>query len=232
MAYNIYVYARPDSGIEYTTVTRADTWEEQIVPMGSGNNDWYMTTISDVDGGAIFYASPCDGYKFDRFIYRIGSDEATVQESTDNPFVYEDVQNIYIRAVAIPVGSTRRIEEFDWHSSNGSASAEQTERAWRAVVNHGKIKDFSHLVWNDMVDKLAEVLTAEGYYWNSYPLTFERTKMTATDREMTADRFNAFGYNLYGVYDWNPVSRGDPIIGLTFLMMVERLNEDIRTKHQ
>lgn len=232
MAYNIFIYARPDSNIDHTIVTRADTWEEILIPNGSGDNDWYMTTIEGVDGGAIFEAHPYDGYKFDHFLYRVGSDTAPQQTTSENPFVYEEGQDIHIRAVAIPIGPSGSITEFDWHSSNGSASAEQTEKAYEAVANQGKLKDFSHLVWNDMVDKLYEVLTAEGYYWNSYPLTFEKTKMTASDRDMTADRFNTFGYNLYGVYDWNPVSRGDPIIGLTFLMMVERLNEDIRAKHQ
>lgn len=232
MSYNIYIYARPDSNIDHTSVTRADTWEEYLIPNGSGDNDWYMTTIEDVDGGAIFYASPYDGYKFDHFLYRVGSDTATQQTTSENPFVYEEGQDIHIRAVAVPGSSTGSIAEFDWYGSNGSASAEQTEKAFEALCNHGKLKDFSHLVWNDMVDKLAEVLTAEGYYWNTLPLTIEKTKMTTSDREMTADRFNTFGYNLYGVFDWTPVKKGDPIIGLIFLMMVEKLNEDIREKHQ
>lgn len=231
MSYNIYIYARPDSNIAYTEVTRSDTGEKIRVNNGSGDNQWYMTTIENVTGNTTFKAFPYGGYSFSEFVVRFGSED-DIQRSTDeNPYEYTGTKNIYIRAVAIP--STGSIPEFNWSVSNGSATAEQTQKAYTALTSKGRLLDFSHLVWNDMVDKVCEVLDANDEVWDYRGglLTAENTKMTNEDREMTAQRFNSFGLNAMnacGINRWTNVQRGDPIIGSVFIDTMESLNEYIR----
>lgn len=230
MAYNIYVYARPESQIDNITVKILNTSEITTIYNGNGyDNDWYMTTITGVTGAVEICAVPFHGYRFSRFIYRVGSDDADQQEHGSDKFIYEGNSDLYIRAEAVNF-----IEEFDWDSSNGWASAEQTQKAYNALVNKGKLKDFSYHVWNDMVEKLLEVIVAERYSWESDVATVTNTKMTSIDRAMTAVRFNSFAGNMvgYGLSSWTSVKKGDPIIAQTFLDLVDALNAYIRNNHQ
>ncbi len=235
MAYDIYVYARPDSNIAYTEVTRTDTGETiRVYKDEKSEKEYHMTVIYGVSGAVSFDAFPDEGYEFFEYVYRVGSDTATQQTEKAQQFLYLGDQDIHIRAVAIPEASTTSIDEFDWDISNGSASATLTQKAYETLVNKGKVKDFSHLVWNDMVDKLNEVIEAEGYSWESDVATLARTKMTSTDRAMTAVRFNSFAGNMvgYGLSSWTSVKKGDPTIAQTFLDLVDTMNGYIRENHQ
>lgn len=55
---------------------------------------------------------------------------------------------------------TPSVSPWTWSGSNGSASAAQTRAAYSAIQNRGNLSDFSYLVWNDMVDKVKEILDA------------------------------------------------------------------------
>lgn len=245
MAYNIYVYAEPGNGIKCTHVTSEETGEvlKTIYEGDSdeGKESWYMNTIDGDNGegitGNVKFTAVLDrGMEFVHFVYRVGSTSATRRYETSNPFIYTEGQDIHIWALADAPMSTPSVYEFNWFSSNGSATAEQTERAYNALVNKGKLKDFSYLVWNDMVDKLYEVIKEEGYSWDSSSsktTTLAKTKMTATDKKITALRFNSFASNMvgYGLPQWSWVKIGDPIIGQDFLDLIDALNRYIRAYH-
>ena len=118
------------------------------------------------------------------------------------------------------------IEPWSWYSSNGSASTAETRDAYNAVVNRGSIKRFSYLVWNDMVDKVYEILSAKGLSWNSNFASYAATKMTSSNKRVTAARFNSLRYNIGIHYSTgiNTVSRGDPIYGSYFITLTDCMN--------
>lgn len=137
------------------------------------------------------------------------------------------------------------VTPWSWAASNGSASAAQTAKARTAVAGNGPISDFSYLVWNDMVDKVAEMRSAAGLtpVWNPQFLNQANTKMSNTEsgRTMTAARYNSVRYNI-GIYksfadskadliDYDSVTQvkspGDEVIGSDFLDLMTGLNAAI-----
>jgi hypothetical protein len=59
------------------------------------------------------------------------------------------------------------VDAWSWSVSNGSATTSQTSTAYSVALNHGVTSNFSYLVWNDMIDKINEVVVAAGYSWDS-----------------------------------------------------------------
>ena len=121
------------------------------------------------------------------------------------------------------------VEPWSWSSSNGSASAAQTQAAYNAVKNQGKLSQFSYLVWNDMVDKVYEILQANGYSWNSIFASYAATKMSFSDKKLTATRFNSLQYNIGIHYSTgiNTVYRGDIVYGWYFTTLADCMNNMI-----
>ena len=118
------------------------------------------------------------------------------------------------------------VEYWSWTSSNGSASSSQTRAAYNAVSNRGALSNFSYLVWNDLVDKVMEVLDATGGSWNSKYASYSATKMTSSDKRLTAKRFNSLRYNIGTHYSTgiNDVYKGDIVYGSYFITLVDCLN--------
>lgn len=119
------------------------------------------------------------------------------------------------------------VEYWSWTSSNGSASASQTRRAYSAVCNNGSLGDFSYLVWNDMVDKVQEIIDANGESWHTNYATYAETRMSAGDKTLTAKRFNSLRFNIgtrvsTGIYE---VSRGDTVYGWYFETLANCINK-------
>ena len=125
------------------------------------------------------------------------------------------------------------ISKFSWFKSNGSATADETQKAYNAVTNKGYISDFSYKVWNDMVDKLVEINDYQGWEWLNYVCSLEETKMTSTDKKMTAKRYNSFLYNIKfsggTTTNYSDLKRtpGDDILGSYFTDIVNYLNHII-----
>lgn len=118
------------------------------------------------------------------------------------------------------------VDSWSWSSSNGSATASQTQAAYSAIRNHGKVSNFSYLVWNDLVDKVREVQEAKGVSWSTNYLSLSRTKMSASDKKLTAARFNSLRYNI-GIYystGIQEVSRGDTVYGYYFTTLTNCIN--------
>lgn len=118
------------------------------------------------------------------------------------------------------------VEPWSWTRSNGSASASQTRAAYSAVTNNGSLSKFSYLVWNDLVDKVKEVLDANGYSWRTNYATYSETKMSSSSKVLTAKRFNSLRYNIGYHYSTgiSEVSRGDIVYGWYFTTLANCLN--------
>lgn len=121
--------------------------------------------------------------------------------------------------------------KWSWTNSNGTATAEQTQKAYTAVTTKGKTTDFSYLVWNDIVDKVNEIHVYSNIEWFDNFNTLENTKMTSTDKEITANRYNSLLFNIwnYGttfVASFSTIQRkqGDEILGSYFIDIVDYIN--------
>lgn len=118
------------------------------------------------------------------------------------------------------------IDPWSWSSSNGDATASQTSAAYSAITNHGAVSNFSYLVWNDLVDKVLEAKDAAGVAWNTKYLSAASTKMTSSNKTLTADRFNSLRYNI-GIHSstgLNDVYTGDKVYGRYFTSLTDALN--------
>ena len=121
-----------------------------------------------------------------------------------------------------------QIDRWSWTRSNGSATNAQTQRAYDVLMGDITADNFAHEVWNDLVDKVAEMRSAKGYTWDraggTYP-SASGCKMYAGDR-LTADAYNGVRYNIgsvesTGIYDQSP---GDPITRYKIYHLTEVLN--------
>lgn len=120
----------------------------------------------------------------------------------------------------------RKIKPWSWTDSNSTASASATLSAYTAVQGKGLITDFSYLVWNDMVDKAKEILDAKGLSWNNRFASYTATKMSYSDRQLTATRFNSLRYNVELHYPTgvSSVSKGDTVYGWYFTALTDSIN--------
>lgn len=120
---------------------------------------------------------------------------------------------------------------WSWTTSNGTATDAQTEAAHDAITGNGSTSDFSYKVWNDMVEKVVDIWHAQGGYWDTTKLSYDQTLMTASDRVLTAARFNSLRYNIglnvsTGITDKSP---GDVVRGSYFITLANCLNDWIDT---
>lgn len=134
-------------------------------------------------------------------------------------------------------GGSSDIALWSWEVSNGTATDAETKLAHDAITGHGPTTDFSHKVWNDLVTKIK---TVQGYWMTETTssgaggLTFEKTCMDtddATDRILTADRFNSMKYNLGRNYSTGiaDVAPDDQVLGSYFITIADKLNEWIES---
>lgn len=118
------------------------------------------------------------------------------------------------------------IDKWSWTSSNGRASDEETQAAYYAIMKKGLTSKFSHLVWNDMVNKVKAVLDRIGNPWNARYATHADTLMNDFDTVLTATRFNSLRY-VIGIYystGISEVAKGDPVLGSYFITLANSLN--------
>lgn len=116
------------------------------------------------------------------------------------------------------------VTAWSWTASNGSATAAQTQAAYSAITGNGYTTSFSYLVWNDLVNKANEVLTANSKTWSATYGSLSATLMTSSDKEMTAMRFNAVWYQFN---QSALVSLGDVMKGSYFVSLANAINSAI-----
>lgn len=119
------------------------------------------------------------------------------------------------------------VASWSWSSSNGTASASQTKAAYTALTNNGSTSDFSYLVWNDMCSKVIEIENAAGLTWSTKYASYADTKMSSSDKVLTATRFNSLRYNIGRSYstDIQEVSSGDTVYAWYFTTLARCMNE-------
>ncbi|MBQ8206419.1 MAG: hypothetical protein IJZ77_03070 [Bacilli bacterium] len=95
-------------------------------------------------------------------------------------------------------------ENWDWEKSNGNATVEQTKKSYQALINKEYCANFSILVWNDIVDILANALDISGIKWNNKYGTYEDCKIDESVGILTANKFNGVALNAHclGLYEW------------------------------
>jgi len=119
------------------------------------------------------------------------------------------------------------VSAWSWSSSNGTASASQTKAAYTALTNNGSTSDFSYLVWNDMCSKVIEIENAAGLTWSTKYASYADTKMSSSDKVLTATRFNSLRYNIGRSYSTgiNEVASGDTVYARYFTTLARCMNE-------
>lgn len=157
-------------------------------------------------------------------------------------YVYPDlIYYLWVRPYSITATGTTTVyikapgtsvKLWNWSSSNGDATATQTQAARTAIRTQGAISDFSYLVWNDLVSKVKETLTAVGSSWNTAYLSFSDTKMSSSDKTLTAARFNSVRYNIDRIgtsadTELELVEPGDKVLGSYFTTLTTALNAGI-----
>lgn len=133
--------------------------------------------------------------------------------------------------------SSSSIDKWSWTSSNGSASSTQTRNAKAAVEDKEAVTNFSHLVWNDMVDKVKEIMDEAVGWWDGTYASYSNTRFIASPYELTADMFNSLRNNLDIAGDHyiglgyrtgiEPVKSGGIVYGDYFLTLAEYINDCI-----
>lgn len=150
----------------------------------------------------------------------------------------DDTGTTTLHIVPPPKPTTETIEKWDWNASNGSANATLTSNAYDAAVNKKATTNFSHLVWNDMVDKVNDVIKAysSDVDWDSSYATCNDTKTNSEPYYLTAVIFNSIRNNIeiigsylnLGYYtDIGKVDSGNYVDGDYFLILAEYINDCI-----
>ena len=152
-------------------------------------------------------------------------------------YTYTIKARIYIGSTYVEktaTATTLSIGVWSWSASNGTwtnGNATYTKNAKTAVDNQGAISNFSYLVWNDLVDKVAEVLSMTDDTWSSNYANQSATRMSSSDKVLTAKRFNSLRFNIGRKQSTglDEVSTGDPVYGWYFTRLTDRLNTYINS---
>ncbi len=130
------------------------------------------------------------------------------------------------------------VAKWRWDISNGNASAAQTQTAYQALtvagdVGKGPTRNFSVIVWNDIVDKVIEQRQSWGDidWTKAAPATKGQTYLIPGE-QMTAKIFNAVVANMPPIHPWGweatlgrkEIQKGDVCYGAYFLYLLEGLN--------
>ena len=143
-----------------------------------------------------------------------------------------------LHIVFTPSSTTETVAKWSWTASNGSASVTETSEAYNAVKKKQSTKNFSHLVWNDMVDKVHDVIKAysRSADWDSSYAPYENTKMNSAPYYLTAVKFNSLRNNIEIVGGWlslgyrtdiGKVESGDYVYGEYFTTLADYINDCI-----
>lgn len=115
------------------------------------------------------------------------------------------------------------VDTWSWTSSTARS------KAYSALTSNGSTGNFSYSVWNEMCDKVKEVLDATGGSWDSTYASLSATKMTSSSKTLTAKRFNSLRYNIQKNVYVNAstvpaATTGDIVYGSYFTYLMTRVN--------
>lgn len=231
------------NGTENITINPYTLYRWDVTFTNSGTAVFYTTGSVDTYG----YLSKSSAWDIDlgqptRFLKQDDNGAGVPNFSMSYDVTAGEIYYIWVRGYsATTAGSTAlcinvpaeeiSITKWSWSASNGNASASQTSAAYSAVVNKTAVTNFSYLVWNDLCDKVKEILDATSGSWDSTYATYANTKMSSNDKILTATKFNSLRYNIgshysTGIYD---VSANDDVLGSYFTTLVSCINGWIDT---
>lgn len=191
--------------------------------------------------------TPGEAYRFGILLAEDMADPVKV----GNSYTYDYTGLKY--GFSLPLQNPSIPSKWSWEKSNGQASKTLTVNAHDAVTGNGYCKNFSYLVWNDMVNKVLEIMrgycarydadSVEGNtVWPVFTtssgtsfLNYGSTKMTSTDKVMTAKRFNSIIYRIDEVNRSEEYSApsyadaGDAVLGEYFIEIANAINGAIDT---
>lgn len=94
--------------------------------------------------------------------------------------------------------------EWDWSTSNGTATDEQMALGHIALLYQGYCSGFSRHIWNDLVDAVADVIEQAGLEWDSSYCSASDCQITQALGSLTATMFNSVALNIhrFGMVAW------------------------------
>lgn len=129
------------------------------------------------------------------------------------------------------------VVQWSWVMSNGLSTANQTQAAYTALTNKGLTSDMSYLVWNDMVNKVNDMISGlpaySGLSWMSTYASYNNTLMSTSNKSITAVRYNSLVCNInaminalgFGGTNLSYVKTGDSVLGSYFVTLATRINQ-------
>lgn len=201
-----------------------ETYVESAEYSGGTNNfTWQFSNLS-----------PSTTYTWSATLYYInGSGDLTATSYTDSGNFTTDKEPL-------------NVEPWSWQYSNGVASNTETRNFYNVL--YGSLpadpRYFSHNVWNDLIDKVYELVVATEATSSGWDETYAEiwdTKVSAGDI-LTAVRFNSLRQNVNRVCSKAGISpvtvtyamvgeSGDnkPIFGKYFIIITDKINEIIES---
>lgn len=113
------------------------------------------------------------------------------------------------------------IDLWDWFANN------DTKAAYNAIMNNGLVSEFDFSVWNDLVDRVYDLLDLLGESWNGEYASYYDTRMSSVSKTLTATRFNSLRYQI-GTHVSTEITErvtGDTVYGHYFITLTDCLNE-------
>lgn len=102
-------------------------------------------------------------------------------------------------------------------------------KAKTALDNKSAPSNFPYSVWNDMCELTNDVLSyTDDKSWSSKYATLANTKMTNSDKTLTAVRFNSLRYNIPNC-SLSTVYKNSPVYAYYFTTMMDELNTYINS---
>lgn len=123
------------------------------------------------------------------------------------------------------------VTPWSWTSSNGAATSAQTRNAYSILQGNRTADDFSHNVWNDLIDKVVEMRQALGYSWTTDTGRFPSASgcKVSAGEALSALKYNAMRTNVGSIRSTGipDVSAGDEITGYMIVHVTDVLNDII-----
>lgn len=121
---------------------------------------------------------------------------------------------------------------WSWSSSNGTATAYQTQRFYQVLLGNIQTDGNFHAeVWNDLVDKAAEVVVQAGYAWDTNGGAYYSASgcKVSAGQTLSARKYNSVRYNLGSIISTGITDRSanDEILGYHIDRLTQIINQII-----
>lgn len=203
-----YITLTGFSSVHHISIVLYRDSHSHTEPSDTPNSSQNIYTTS---GSVTFESLPADNYRIWIYVFATSNGSSIASQAYPS------------RNSWIAISGTSKPDYWYWNSST------LRRNAYNALINKTATTNFSYSVWNELCDKVSEVRVASGNStWNSYYLTLAKTKMTSSDKILTATRYNSLRYNIGSIYTTgiNEVSTGDKVYGQThFLNLTNKINE-------